>query len=83
MESISRHLNESHIDYRYLKQWCSINFFISDPKFSVKFGHDPYIRLFTLPYRVWSSIVIVHEKKCFFPSFFRNISKAAETILIK
>ena len=37
---------------------------------------------FTLPYRLWSSIVIVHEK-CFFPSFFRNISKTAETMLIK
>ena len=38
---------------------------------------------FTLPYGVWSSIVIVHEKSVFFPSFFRNISKTAETILIK
>ena len=32
---------------------------------------------------VWSSIVIVHEKSLFFASFFRNISKTAETILIK
>ena len=33
---------------------------------------------------VWSSIVIVHEKSVvFFVSFFRNISKTAETILIK
>ena len=31
----------------------------------------------------WSSIVIVHEKKVFFASFFRNISKTAQTILIK
>ena len=38
---------------------------------------------FTLPYRVWSSIVIVHEKSVFLASFFRNISKTAETILIK
>ena len=38
---------------------------------------------FTLPYMVWSSIVIVHEKSGFFASFFRNISKTAETILIK
>ena len=37
--------------------------------------------LFTLPYRVWSSIVIVHEKRGFFPSY--NISKTAKTILIK
>ena len=35
---------------------------------------------FTLPYRVWSSIVIVHEKSVV---FFRNISKTAEPILIK
>ena len=41
-------------------------------------SHDFY---FTI--RVWSSIVIVHEKSVFFPSFFRNISKKAETILIK
>ena len=32
---------------------------------------------------VWSSIVIVHENSGFIPSFFRNISKTAETILIK
>ena len=38
---------------------------------------------FTLPYRLWSSIVIVHEKKYFFASFFSKISKTAETILIK
>ena len=51
-------------------------------KFSLQFKH---FIIFTLPYRVWSSIVIVHEKKCFFfffASFFRNISKTAETILI-
>ena len=41
------------------------------------------ILIFTLPYRVWSSIVIVHEKSVFLASFFRNISKTAETILIK
>ena len=35
--------------------------------------------IFTLPFRVWSSIVIVHEKSV----FFRNISEMAETILIK
>ena len=35
--------------------------------------------IITLPY----SIVIVHEKSGFFASFFRNISKTAETILIK
>ena len=34
----------------------------------------------TLP---WSSIVIVHEKSGFFASFFLNISKTVETILIK
>ena len=39
--------------------------------------------IFTLPYRVWSSIVIVNEKRGYFASFFRNISKTAETILIK
>ena len=39
--------------------------------------------IFTLPYRVWSSIVIVHEKGGFLASFLRNISKTAETILIK
>ena len=38
---------------------------------------------FTLPYKVWSSIVIVHEKSGFLLLFFRNISKTAETILIK
>ena len=38
-----------------------------------------YIFYFT----IWSSIVVVHEKSGFFPSFFRNISKTAETILIK
>ena len=34
---------------------------------------------------VWSSIVIMHEKSVclFFDSFFRNISKTVETILIK
>ena len=39
----------------------------------------------TLPYigRIWSSIVIVHEKSGFSTSFFRNISETAETILIK
>ena len=38
---------------------------------------------FTLPYSVWSSIVIVHEKGVFFLLlFFRNISKTAEAILI-
>ena len=36
----------------------------------------------TLPYRAWSSIVIVHGKSGFL-LFFRNISKTAETILIK
>ena len=42
------------------------------------------IFIFTLPYPVWSSIVIVHEKSVFFCFFFfRNISKTAETILIK
>ena len=35
--------------------------------------------IFTLAYRVLSSIVIVHEKSF----FFRNISKTADTILIK
>ena len=45
-----------------------------------QFHHQRDIyRLFILPYRVWSSIVFVHEK-C---SFFRNVSKTAETILIK
>ena len=39
--------------------------------------------LFTLSYRVWSSIVIVHEKSGFFASFFRNISKTVQTIMIK
>ena len=39
--------------------------------------------LFTLPYMVWSSIVIVHEKGVFSSSFYRNISKRAETILTK
>ena len=43
----------------------------------------PNFNVFTLPYRVWSSIVIVHEKSDFFASFFRNISKTAETILIE
>ena len=38
---------------------------------------------FTLPYQIWSSIVIVHGKNGFFATFFRNISKTAETILIK
>ena len=39
---------------------------------------------FYFTYRVWSSIVIVHEKSgVFFCFFFRNISKTAETILIK
>ena len=38
-----------------------------------------FLFYFTLPFRVWSSIVIVHEKSV----FFRNISKTAETILIK
>ena len=41
----------------------------------------------TLSYKVWSSIVIVHEKffffLFFFASFIRNISKTAERILIK
>ena len=32
---------------------------------------------------VWSSIVIVHEKSGVFASFFRNISKTAQSILIK
>ena len=45
---------------------------------------DRQTLFFTLPYRVWSSIVIVREKNVFFASFFfRNISKTAETILIK
>ena len=47
------------------------------------FFHLP-IYIILLLYHTWSSIVIVHEKKrffCFF--FFRNISKTAETILIK
>ena len=44
----------------------------------------PQKHFFTLPYRVWSSIVIVHEKRVFFLApFFRNISKTTETILIK
>ena len=38
--------------------------------------------LFTLPYMAWPSIVIEHEKSSLF-LFFRNISKTAETILIK
>ena len=43
-----------------------------------------YLSIFiTLPHRIWSSIVIMHEKSSFFVSFFRNISKTAETILIK
>ena len=41
------------------------------------------IPIITLPYRVWSSIVIVHEKSGSFAFFFLNISKTAETILIK
>ena len=52
----------------------------------VKVIRDDPSHIFTLPYRgrVWSSIIIVHEKSVFFlPSFFRNISKTAETILIK
>ena len=40
--------------------------------------HSEYY--FTLPYRVWSNNVIVHEKSGF---FFRNISKTAKTISIK
>ena len=33
---------------------------------------------------IWSSIVIVHEKFCFFfVSFFQNFSKTVETILIE
>ena len=32
---------------------------------------------------LWSSVVIVHGISVFFASFFRNISKTAETILIK
>ena len=46
---------------------------------------DSHVTLFfTLPYKLWSSIVIVHEK-CFFffASFFQNISKMAGTILMK
>ena len=39
--------------------------------------------LFTLPYRVWSSILIVHEKRFFLLLFFQNISKTAATTLIK
>ena len=42
-----------------------------------------YFFFSTLPYRVWLSIVIVHEKSGFFASFFRNISKTGGTILIK
>ena len=43
-----------------------------------------YSLIFTLPYRVCSSIVIVHEKSVFFFALiFRNISKTVETILIK
>ena len=38
---------------------------------------------FTLSYWVWSIIVIVHERRVFFSSFFRNISKTAGIILIK
>ena len=40
---------------------------------------------FTLPYSVWSNIVIVHEKSVFFffASFFRNILKNGWNILIK
>ena len=41
------------------------------------------VSLFTLPYKVWSSIEIEHEKSGFFASFFRNISKTVKTILIK
>ena len=29
--------------------------------------------IFTLPYRIWLSIVIVHEKSVIFASFFQNI----------
>ena len=32
---------------------------------------------------VWLSIIIVHEKICFFASFFQNISKTTDTLLIK
>ena len=42
-----------------------------------------FLLVFTLLYRVWTSIVIVHEKSEFFPSYFQNISKTAETFLIK
>ena len=38
---------------------------------------------FLLYHRVWSSIVIEHEKSVFLLLFFRNISKTAETVLIK
>ena len=39
---------------------------------------------FTSPYKIWRSIVIVHEKVDFLLIFFfRNISKTAESILIK
>ena len=31
--------------------------------------------VFTLPYRVWSNIVIVHENRGFFPSFFSKYLK--------
>ena len=37
-----------------------------------------------MPYRVWSSIVIVHEKSVdFFCFVFSKFSKTAETILIR
>ena len=32
-------------------------------------------KFFTLPYRVWSSIVIVHENSGFFPSYFSKYLK--------
>ena len=38
---------------------------------------------FTLQHRVWTCIVIVHEKCVFSFVFFRNISKTAERILLK
>ena len=42
--------------------------------------YNIYYKYFYFTIQVWSSIVIVHKKSVF---FFQNISKTAETILIK
>ena len=60
---------------------------LSDYSWSIpvtRYAHQAgFFSFFILPYKVWSSIVIVHGKSDFIASFFRNISKTAETILIK